>query len=219
MDGYCKCGCGGKTTVAQYSDKTKGWVKGQHKKYLQNHNVRVVRNKDPYVKYCYCCKTTLPRTEFYHRKQTSNNINRKSLIHSWCKSCQKAKGKEWGDKNKDKRKGYVMKSKFGISIEDYNAMLLEQKGKCFICGGDEVGKQKKRLSVDHCHKTGEIRKLLCSRCNLALGLFGDNPEHFMRAYFYLVPNSHSPVHLLPKKEGLCFDSTYLYPIYPWPQPT
>ena len=64
---------------------------------------------------------------------------------------------------------------------DYNAMWAAQDGKCAICRQPCI----KALSVDHCHKTGRIRGLLCMRCNMALGLFKDDTAMMKRAIDYL----------------------------------
>ncbi len=72
--------------------------------------------------------------------------------------------------------------KFGIHEELYDMMLASQRGGCAICG---KGPTTKRLAVDHCHDTGEIRGLLCDRCNRGLGSFRDDPELLARASRYL----------------------------------
>lgn len=58
--------------------------------------------------------------------------------------------------------------KFGLSEEEYQHLLLAQGKRCRICG-DHQDNLSNNLSVDHCHKTGEIRGLLCIRCNSAIG--------------------------------------------------
>ena len=63
-------------------------------------------------------------------------------------------------------------------------MLVEQNGVCAIC--KKTCTIRKRLSIDHDHKTGGIRKLLCSRCNSGLGFFLDDPELLIAAAKYLV---------------------------------
>lgn len=65
-----------------------------------------------------------------------------------------------------------LRRKFGLGRREYDQMLAEQDGACSICGGTDSGK---RLAVDHCHETGCIRGLLCSRCNLTIGQSGDDP--------------------------------------------
>lgn len=77
----------------------------------------------------------------------------------------------------------VLKSKFGITLDDYDAMLVAQGGGCQICGAPPAGD--KRLAVDHCHETGRVRGLLCTPCNQALGLMRDDPNRLQRAIAYL----------------------------------
>jgi hypothetical protein len=76
-----------------------------------------------------------------------------------------------------------MESRFGISIAEYNSILESQKGKCAICGGHQV--RKSRYDIDHNHKTGKIRGLLCSNCNRAIGLLRDNVDTILKAARYL----------------------------------
>jgi hypothetical protein len=57
------------------------------------------------------------------------------------------------------------KSKYKITLDHYNLMLKDQNSVCYICNGLD---NNKNLSVDHCHKTGKVRKLLCTRCNITL---------------------------------------------------
>lgn len=72
--------------------------------------------------------------------------------------------------------------KYGITVADYEQMLEKQCGVCKICNQH---RDAQRLAVDHCHKTGKVRGLLCSRCNKALGAFGDNPDRLASAIAYL----------------------------------
>jgi len=71
---------------------------------------------------------------------------------------------------------------YGLTIQDYNKMLKDQRGKCFICGNTP---KTVRLNVDHDHKTGIVRGLLCWLCNKGLGFFRDKPERFDKAAEYL----------------------------------
>lgn len=67
-----------------------------------------------------------------------------------------------------KAKHRKLKSKFGITLEQYNIMFKEQLGCCAICGTHQITLNKS-LAVDHNHSTGKVRKLLCPKCNMALG--------------------------------------------------
>lgn len=94
-------------------------------------------------------------------------------------------GKIYHQKNKDRisvqHREAHLKRQYGMSISDYEVMYKSQNGLCGICGGVPLGK----LHVDHDHKTSEVRGLLCSPCNKALGLFRDDPETMKRAISYL----------------------------------
>lgn len=69
--------------------------------------------------------------------------------------------------------------RYNISESEYDIMLQESEGKCYLCGD-----VKKRLVVDHDHKTGKVRKLLCDGCNSALNRF-EMPEWRERASIYI----------------------------------
>ena len=80
-------------------------------------------------------------------------------------------------------------NKYGISEQDYSALLEKQKGSCAICHKSQQcadkTKRRTRLYVDHCHKTGRIRGLLCFKCNVLLGCAGDDATLLRRAIAYL----------------------------------
>lgn len=71
---------------------------------------------------------------------------------------------------------------YGIAVEVYDILYRRQQGKCAICLNPP---KKHRLCVDHCHKTGKIRGLLCRRCNAGLGLLQDSKKIIRRALKYL----------------------------------
>jgi len=75
--------------------------------------------------------------------------------------------------NKHKWLEQSLKRFYNISLEYFNMLNNQQKGLCKICGGPPTSGYL-RLSVDHCHKTGKIRGLLCNHCNAMLGYSRDN---------------------------------------------
>lgn len=81
------------------------------------------------------------------------------------------------EKKKDKR----LKEKYKISIFDYYEIEQEQNYKCACCG-DELTND---AHIDHNHETGFIRGILCRKCNLGIGFFGDNPELLINVAHYL----------------------------------
>ncbi len=72
--------------------------------------------------------------------------------------------------------------KYGITNRQYDLMLNLQRGGCWICRRPPA---KRRLAVDHCHKTGRVRGLLCFRCNRGVRWFDENPGRLRRAAAYL----------------------------------
>ena len=75
---------------------------------------------------------------------------------------------------------------YGLTLEEYERMVAANKGKCEVCCRPDA--KGRRLSVDHNHKTGKIRGVLCRNCNSALGMLADDPECFLRAAAYLKRN-------------------------------
>lgn len=73
---------------------------------------------------------------------------------------------------------------YGIQPEDYDRMLEEQGGGCYICG--KQPEERKALHIDHDHETGSVRGLLCANHNRGLGLFSDSPMLIIKTLEYLV---------------------------------
>ncbi len=79
--------------------------------------------------------------------------------------------KKWKERCMDRFRNSQYKRKYGITLADYNAMFEKQNGKCAICGSSAAGKVGQHFAVDHCHKTGKFRGLLCINCNGRLGWY------------------------------------------------
>lgn len=127
-------------------------------------------------KYCPTCNTDKDESLF------GSNKYQKCKLNTECRECAKERSKQYRKSNPDKFKDSKLKSTYGISLKDYNRMLEEQKGVCAICYKPQVDKA---LAVDHCHKSGKVRGLLCSLCNTSLGKMGDSPDRLRRAAAYL----------------------------------
>lgn len=119
--------------------------------------------------------------------------------------CQKEQRKLYNRNNKSKgikhHRQYYIK-KYGLTLDMFNAMLEAQNHSCKICNKhmSENNKDKngivKHLSIDHNHETGQVRGLLCNRCNTALGSFNDNIESLTNAIRYLNESKDSEI-LIP----------------------
>jgi len=86
-----------------------------------------------------------------------------------------------------KRRDKFLRDKYGITLNDYEAMWIAQGGRCGICGLYEsvAATTYKNLVVDHDHDTGKVRGLLCDLCNKGLGQFKDDINRVRRALTYL----------------------------------
>ena len=107
-----------------------------------------------------------------------------------CSECCRENVRKWRSKSKKQQKLSDRRSNlrkaFGISIEEYEAMVLKQGGVCAICKGKPALRHgEARLHVDHDHVTGKIRALLCSKCNLGIGQFQDSVLLLHSAIAYL----------------------------------
>lgn len=153
------------------------------------------------MKRCSKCRIVKPLLEF--RKQKSKLMG----VHSYCKTCHTEYNRQYRKRNrqhirdydrqyhnhnkywqqpevKERKRNEVLKRKFGITTEQYSQYLIKQNDSCAICG-KESSESKRRLAVDHNHKTGKIRGLLCKDCNIALGLFKDDIKLLEKSISYL----------------------------------
>lgn len=130
-------------------------------------------------------------------EKTTDRFSKKSTckdgLNTRCKDChnkyvrekwypknatkQKKSSKDWKLKNRARIFVNAQKNN-NISIKDVQETLDKSNGKCEICG-------EKENAIDHCHLTMKIRGLLCTRCNLAIGMFDDNIDIFKKAILYL----------------------------------
>ncbi len=109
------------------------------------------------------------------------------------KNWASAEYREFAEKNRVISSRNFRMKKHGLTGEHYNKLLLEQNGVCAICLGNETIERVKGgykdLAIDHCHKTGKVRGLLCNKCNYAIGYLKDNPKNAQRAMEYLEKHS------------------------------
>lgn len=119
-----------------------------------------------------------PKRECKDCKSTTRDLTRPGPR---CATCWRAKTVE----RKEAAHGQHVEKTYGITPEQYRMIYEAQGGRCAICR--RATGATRRLAVDHNHKTGEIRGLLCKPCNrYGLGMFArDNPEIFDRAAEYL----------------------------------
>lgn len=164
------------------------------------------------IKQCSKCGEWKPLEAFYrmvgmrdgHRNECKAcNLSAKAARYRANPEPTIARVKKWQQENRERhletqrrikakpenkrraRNRYLVKT-YGITVEEYDALLHAQDGVCAICRRpprDDIS-----LHLDHDHTTGERRGLLCFKCNNALGDFDDDAERLLRAYVYLTPH-------------------------------
>jgi hypothetical protein len=149
---------------------------------------------------CSKCEIEKPLDDF------SVDRSRKTGIHSHCKACQSARIRakrkndtEWRNAQVEKSRQYkilhpekykqsvrnsVLKAKYGMTTEDYEALFDSQGRLCAVCKSPK-SRGFGRMHVDHCHKTGNVRGILCQPCNTSLGKCNDDPEILRKLAEYL----------------------------------
>jgi len=173
------------TNVFSYPEKvipeTKKKVLEAVKKLNYTYNVM------PTMKMCTVCKVAKPFEDFYdgYKAKKQRDVTNKKYLHSRCKDCDHARVKVYHKNNRVKvRKQQLIshrRREYGLTEEEYNNMVLSQNNMCAICNKPND----RTLHIDHEHVTGKVRGLLCSNCNLGIGLLQEDLIILNRAIKYL----------------------------------
>ena len=132
---------------------------------------------------CVSCDLRKHITEFYW---TGKKTGRRRT----CKECCLRRAQELRNQDRvnyrRRRNGWRLKIQYGLTLEDYDRLLTEQDQSCKICSRRfDLSDQSRRPHVDHCHKTGKVRGILCFKCNTAIGKLNDDPRLLRAAAAYL----------------------------------
>lgn len=148
----------------------------------------------------------LTKTRYRKSDKGKESIQKYELKES-SKVKRRAAGMAWYERNRErlgirKREPWTkerrtacsrktsLKKKYGLSIDDYNQILLRQQGVCAICASPPSGRGNRAfLAVDHDHLSGGVRGLLCHKCNSGIGLLNDDPCLIDKARAYLLAYS------------------------------
>lgn len=145
------------------------------------------------MKICTVCKEEKGYTQFYKSSREKDGYGYR------CKTCDnkarmRSRNRNIPPKENKTKIGYRdrwLRSKYGITLQEYDTKLKQQKYCCAIClttspAGEGIRKTRElSFAVDHDHDTGQVRGLLCNLCNRALGFFQDSGEIVYTAYSYL----------------------------------
>lgn len=143
--------------------------KGQYQRAVERPKVEVTEKR------CPTCGETKPASEFYKNRGTRDGLQ------GYCKPCHGAHQRRTQDlpRKQARQRSWMLKNLYGITVEQYDAMLTRQGGGCAICHRTE------KLHVDHCHDSSRVRGVLCENCNRGIGMFKDDPALLQRAIDYL----------------------------------
>lgn len=148
---------------AYEAERTRRKVLERRAEKMRSGNLRYHPDAPDGQKWCARCQSFRPLSSFPTTKRR---------VGAWCRPCTRSY-------NAERR----LKIKFGLTWDEYDAIYQAQGGRCAICGGKPRAYM---LAVDHDHKTGEVRGLLCSRCNhRLLGSANDDPARLRKAADYL----------------------------------
>lgn len=123
------------------------------------------------MKNCIKCGKTKAISEFYKQRNE-------------CKKCKNLYTKSLRTRSGTGLREYNLWVKYKMTLVDYDKMLQQQNGVCAICKQKDNGHWG-ILAVDHCHKQGHVRGLLCAKCNKGLGQFDDNSSLLVEALKYI----------------------------------
>jgi hypothetical protein len=129
------------------------------------------------MKPCTTCKEVKPLSDFNRNRRTRDGLQ------CYCRPCDNERSRRYHAANPHKYLGPSLKHKYGLTVEAYEDLCARQGGVCAICS--QANSKGHRLVVDHCHESQQVRGLLCSACNLALGHFKDDPARLRAAIHYL----------------------------------
>jgi hypothetical protein len=119
-----------------------------------------------------------------------------------CPACKKDKGSEAAQLARKERERRRTLARYGLTPAEYDSLVKRQRNRCAVCGTTKVGgppTRNKYWHVDHDHVTGQVRGLLCSKCNTAIGLLQDDPEILAIAARYVA--KHRQMELFQRKAG------------------
>jgi len=135
--------------------------------------------QNPRSKICKWCGEEKPLSDYHKNRQTKDGK------HTLCKPCNSKKASKWREENPDRAKALDYQKKYNLSLDDFNEMKTSCGGLCEICKCPEDSAPRGTLFVDHCHRTGEVRGLLCLHCNNLLGASRDDTTVLRGAIKYL----------------------------------
>ncbi|NGM13027.1 endonuclease VII domain-containing protein [Verrucosispora sp. WMMA2044] len=178
---YCKP-CFNARSKASYAKR----VKLQH-----GREVKPVREVAEGHRYCADCGSVKPLIDFPRNRADSSGYA------TYCKPCHNTRTSETKQRLYGGNREYHLRRRYGIGQREFDELLAEQGGLCAVCGDPDPE------HVDHDHRTGWVRGILCFNCNGGLGQFRDSPTRLARAVTYLRGTTWQRVLIHPGVFQMC----------------
>lgn len=148
------------------------------------------------IRRCYDCKAEKPVSEFHNGARRCKICTKEYMAKRYAANPEKHKENvrryrarldvddpEWRERRWRKNRDRRLRDKYDITLEEWEVIFTEQNKRCAICGSTDP--KSPGWPTDHDHVTGQVRGILCSECNGALGLFHDDVEILQAAIEYL----------------------------------
>jgi len=166
---------------------------GSVKRIRETHDrdVRSIREVPDGHRYCPDCGSTKPLADF------PRNHGSGTGYAAYCKPCHHARGEESRDRPHGGSRESHLRRRYGIGQVAFDELLAAQEGRCAICGAADPE------HLDHDHRTGWVRGILCFNCNGGLGQFRDSPELLAGAITYLKGTTWQRVLIHPGVFQMC----------------
>lgn len=180
-----RCRACERASASAWRAENKAVIAAKHVRAVAAHNAEEKKLKReaemPIGRVCGMCKVLKPHGAF--NRSSADRYGTCSI----CAECNRVKALAWGKKNASKRRATAkyqhLFQKYGLTRETFEMLLASQGSKCAICR-DQLNLHY-RTHVDHSHRTGKIRGILCGKCNSGLGMFKDDADILAAALTYL----------------------------------
>lgn len=182
------------TRLDGHRDACKECIKKQNEKLdakMQENYLKGIQSGEE--KTCSKCNQKLPLIDFHYSRNACKTCENKRKLANERKNLERKQARDRAsrqrlkeqDKHKVQQKIRIRRlaNQYNMTPEEYDQMVLAQNNLCAICG--KPPKEGRKLYIDHCHKTGLVRELLCQKCNSMIGYGNDDPIILANAFEYL----------------------------------
>lgn len=130
---------------------------------------------------CPSCKKRYYETARWWVRHAGRNLG----LGGWCRKCHNQKARDRAREHKESTRRKIMFKKYGWTLEFFQSVLERNGNRCQICKLEFDGSTKNQPNIDHDHKTGMVRGVLCRSCNTGIGHLKDSPDIMRSAIDYL----------------------------------